>query len=94
MTARRTTLRLIGQRDGTLPRKIPDGFFLWHNHVRHTADMTQGRNGFRYYFECEPVNNRLYMRCHCGWSGLPHYSVRELGPRVCAARVRCLGRLQ
>jgi hypothetical protein len=67
----------------SLPRTVRDDVFLWHNHIRHTDGMTQGMNGFRYRFAHKPVNYRMFMRCKCGWSGLPHYSVRGFGAQKC-----------
>jgi hypothetical protein len=44
---RRYIQRLRFIRTETIPRTVPAGRVLAHNHVRHTIDMTQGRNGFR-----------------------------------------------
>lgn len=55
----------------TLPRTVGRGV-LCHNHVRHTADMPCGINGFRAWREDRPP--RGFKKCHCGWAGLPHYS--------------------
>lgn len=49
----------------------------------HTADMGTGLNGFRYRYAYKPVNYRTFMRCECGWSGLPHYSIRARGKQKC-----------
>jgi hypothetical protein len=56
----------------TVPKSIARGRVLMHNHVRHTADMPCGVNGFRAWTDTEiPPRFKL---CRCGWSGLPHYS--------------------
>jgi hypothetical protein len=57
-----------------VPRSIPVGKVLMHNHVRHTADMPTGVNGFRAWISDAPPKN--FVRCRCGWSGLPHYRMR------------------
>lgn len=68
---------------GTVPRTVPDGCFIWHNHVMHTVGMGHGLNGFRYRYAQRPINYRLMMRCHCGVIGLPHYSIRAFGKQRC-----------
>ena len=82
--------QLPHSRMDALPRTIRDDVFLWHNHVRHSADMGGGVNGFRYRFAHKPINYRVFMRCDCGWSGLPHYSIRRAGVQKCrtAAEIR------
>jgi hypothetical protein len=58
---------------GTVARTIPDGRVLdAHNHVRHTINMTQSRNGFRAWTWPKEKKPRHFVRCNCGWSGLPH----------------------
>jgi hypothetical protein len=34
-----------------VPRTVPAGKFLWHNHAQHSVDMPDGLKGFRYYCE-------------------------------------------
>jgi hypothetical protein len=75
-----------------MPRTIPSGFFIWHNHIMHTNGMGHGMNGFRYRFEAKPVNYRQFMPCKCGWSGLPHYSIRSFGPQKCFTTYQMLRR--
>jgi hypothetical protein len=57
----------------TVPRSIPAGRVLMHNHVQHTIDMPCGLNGFRAWTANKPLPG--FKRCRCGWSGLPHYSL-------------------
>ena len=57
-------------RIGTLPRTIPTGKVLVHNHIRHEADTTAGMNGFRAWTQAP---SKDLKRCDCGWAGLPHY---------------------
>lgn len=59
------------------PRTVSAGRVLAHNHVRHTIDMTSGRNGFRAWTWPKEGKPRSFVRCACGWSGLPHYARRE-----------------
>jgi hypothetical protein len=40
------------------------GRVLVHNHVRHTASMEYGRNGFRCWTQIKRANLAL---CKCGW---------------------------
>jgi hypothetical protein len=56
-----------------IPRSISPGRVLMHNHVRHTIDMPSGLNGFRAWTS-NAVPNDEFKPCHCGWSGLPHFS--------------------
>jgi hypothetical protein len=60
-----------------LPRKVPAGRVLAHNHVRHTVDMQQGRNGFRAWTWPEEKKPQNFVRCSCGYAGLPHYAIRD-----------------
>ena len=73
------------RRLGQIPRKVPDGKFIWHNHVQHCVGMGDGVNGFRYRTELLPVNYREFMRCQCGVIDLPHYSIRRSGPQECVS---------
>jgi hypothetical protein len=57
---------------GTVGKSVGAGRLLMHNHVRHTIDMPCGVNGFRAWTETKRPSH--FKRCHCGWSGLPHYS--------------------
>jgi hypothetical protein len=60
------------------PRVVPAGFELYHNHIRHTADMPNGENGFRFWLveRAQQLGFQQlgFRRCQCGWAGLPHYS--------------------
>jgi hypothetical protein len=59
-----------------VPRSVPAGRFLAHNHIQHTTDMPHGMNGFRCWTLTKPTG---LVKCKCGWAGLPHYRVRGLG---------------
>jgi hypothetical protein len=61
---------------GGIPRSVPKGTFLWHNHVQHSVGMGHGFNGFRYIRGELPVDYREFMRCRCGVVDLPHYCIR------------------
>jgi hypothetical protein len=78
-----------GARKG-VPRKIPAGFYIVHNHVQHTIDTAYGLNGFRYWLEPKPINYRKFMACKCGWSGLPHFAARWAGPQKCVTLYKFL----
>jgi hypothetical protein len=56
----------------TVPREIPAGFVLMHNHVQHNTRTRSGTRGFRGWFQPAPWPD--FMPCNCGWSGLPHYA--------------------
>lgn len=60
---------------GTIPRTIPHGRILIHNHIRHTPKTGSGLNGFRAWTEPEATKPDHYVKCRCKWSGLPHYHV-------------------
>jgi hypothetical protein len=64
-----------GVRGGTLPRKVPPGKFLHHNHVIHGPGWGVGINGFRAWIapKCFPG----FVRCPCGWAGLKHYALKD-----------------
>ena len=54
------------------PTSLEPGRFLMHNTARHTVDMRNGRNGFRFW--TEDALSPGFRLCGCGWSGLTHYS--------------------
>jgi hypothetical protein len=56
----------------TVPKTIGTGRKLMHNDVRHTANMPTGVNGFRAWTDTKVPAG--FIRCPCGWSGLPHYA--------------------
>jgi hypothetical protein len=60
---------------GGLPKTIKPGRFLHHNHIMHTVDMSNGVNGFRCWTNSFVSNG--FAKCPCGWSGLPHYALKE-----------------
>ena len=78
-----------GMRSG-VPRMVPEGMFLWHNHVQHCVGMGNGVNGFRYWHATLPVDHRKFMRCQCGVVDLPHYSRRFAGKQKCVSAERVL----
>jgi hypothetical protein len=49
-----------------IPKSVGPGRVLCHNHVKHTS------NDFRAWTDAEPPPN--FVKCPCGWSGLPHYA--------------------
>jgi hypothetical protein len=57
-----------------VPRRISPGRVLMHNHVKHTINMPHGLNGFRAWTDDKPPKG--FIKCPCGWSGLPHYAER------------------
>lgn len=62
-------------RMGTLPKSVPIGRVLCHNHVQHTVDMPCALNGFRAWTDTKPPPN--FVKRPCGWSGLPHFALRD-----------------
>ena len=70
-------------RAGQIPRSVPKGKFIWHNHVAHCVGMGHGVNGFRYRNGLLPVDYRKFERCHCGVIDLPHYKIRGIGSGKC-----------
>jgi hypothetical protein len=56
-----------------LPRSVPKGRVLMHNHVLPDVDTPSGANGFLGWIEPEPPPG--FVQCHCGWAyGLAHYA--------------------
>jgi hypothetical protein len=55
----------------TLPKTIPEGRVLRHNHVKHGPGTTCGVNGFRAWTYPGVMDG--FVNCPCTWSGLPHY---------------------
>jgi hypothetical protein len=53
--------------------KIGKDRVLAHNQVRHTADMHCGINGFRWWTWHRSQKPKHFVRCDCGWAGLPHF---------------------
>jgi hypothetical protein len=70
------SMRYVGR---WIPKSVPAGRVLVHNHVRHDTATRPGVNGFRAWTEEEGKNPRL-TPCPCGWSGLAHYRVRLAAP--------------
>lgn len=61
-------------RGGTVPKKIPDGMLLHHNHVMHGPGWSCGINGFHAWFS--PHRFKGFILCPCGWVPLKHYALR------------------
>jgi hypothetical protein len=63
----------------------PSGRILAHNHVRRSADMPQGLNGFRYWYD--KPQRADYVVCKCGWRPDlgTHYRIEGMG----SADYRC-----
>jgi hypothetical protein len=59
-------------KSNTVPREIPPGMVLHHNHIAHTLRTPSDVRGFRGWFRTAPLPG--FKKCGCGWSGLPHYS--------------------
>jgi hypothetical protein len=59
-------------------RNRQGGRVLVHNHVRHTASMAHGRNGFRCWTKIKRADLEL---CKCGWRPDlgTHYRVKGVG---------------
>jgi hypothetical protein len=53
----------------TVPKTIGTGRKLMHNNVRHSVNMPTGVNGFRAWTDAKVPAG--FIRCPCGWSGLP-----------------------
>ncbi len=72
-TKQKTVHRYV--RIGTIPKTVPAGLMLVHNHIQHDADTPAGLNGFRAWLSTpEPQ----YVACDCGWAAdVPggHYRV-------------------
>jgi hypothetical protein len=57
-----------------LPRSVPEGRVLMHNHIIHGPNWPTGPNGFLAWTAIMPYEG--FVRCPCGWAGLPHYAMR------------------
>ena len=62
-----------------VPRKVPEGKFIWHNQVQRCVGMSHGLNGFRCWYGELPIDYRQFERCRCGWIELAHYKRRGAG---------------
>ena len=69
-----------------IPRKVPTGRVLAHNCVQHTPFMMNGQNGFRCWTWPKGKVPSGFVKCPCGWSGLPHVALRE---HVKATKGKC-----
>jgi hypothetical protein len=61
-------------RGGTVPKAIPEGRVLHHNHVQHGPGTPCGVNGFRGWTSPNVLDG--FVKCPCTWSGLPHYAAK------------------
>ena len=59
----------------SIPRKLPAGRVLVHNDVVRQKRL--GSNGFRAWTQSLDAEPALES-CDCGWSGLPHYRVKDV----------------
>jgi hypothetical protein len=57
---------------GEVPKSIPKGRVLIHNHVARDVSTPSGEGGFLAW--TEPHAPSGFIKCRCGWSGLPHYA--------------------
>ena len=83
-------LRARRTRGLTIPRSIPPGRVLMHNHVVHGPDWVCGLNGFR----CWTADARFadFEECPCGYGGLKHYARKEhVSTGVTIRRDACAG---
>jgi hypothetical protein len=74
--------RLAGDRYfSRVPKVVPAGRIVVHNHIRHTADTPPGANGFRAWTTPEPNLTRDYavVPCGCDWATHlgTHYRVKR-----------------
>jgi hypothetical protein len=75
---------------GGVPRKVPEGKFIWHNQVQRCVGMSHGLNGFRCWNGLLPIDYRQFERCRCGWIDLPHYKRRGFGSASCVSQEQIL----
>jgi hypothetical protein len=75
----RNTSRYV--RGFTVPKNIPQGRVLMHNHVIHGQYWPCGINGFRAWTDIKPTPG--FVLCPCGYADLKHYA---LEPFVAAYR--------
>jgi hypothetical protein len=61
----------------TIPRAVRKGRVLAHNHVRHTINMPNGLNGFRWWSWAKKDVPKNFIPCECGYAGLPHVAWEE-----------------
>jgi hypothetical protein len=56
----------------SVPKHVPPGTILVHNHIRHSARTPIGLNGFRAWLA---YPSPRYVRCRCKWTATKHYRV-------------------
>jgi hypothetical protein len=54
------------------PKSVSADRVLCHDHVLRTPHMSSDMDGFRAWTDTKPP--RSFVKCHCGWAGLPHYA--------------------
>ena len=59
----------------TVPKSVPKGRVLVHNHVIHGTHWPCGVNGFRAWTSTKPPPG--FVPCPCGYAGLEHYAWAE-----------------
>jgi hypothetical protein len=64
--------RYVGHR---LPKTVPPGRVLCHNHITHGLNWPSGVNGFRAWYAVKPYPG--FLLCPCGWAGLRHYASKD-----------------
>ena len=67
-----------------VPRGVPAGRVLVHNHVRHRPGTHVGVRGFRAWTQPVGYGTPIIL-CACGWAPLagPHYRMDLERPRTC-----------
>jgi hypothetical protein len=76
-TKQHTDTKRYFNKPDKVPRKVPAGRVLAHNHIKHTTIMGHGVNGFRCWSWPKGQVPRDFKECRCGWSGLPHVASRK-----------------
>jgi hypothetical protein len=74
-TTKPTTLHVRYVAGEYLPKTVPVGRVLMHNHVRHGRYWGCGLNGFRSWWADKPFDG--FVPCPCGFADLPHYALRD-----------------
>jgi hypothetical protein len=77
MTKADPTLKRRLVRYGYIPQSVGAGRALCHNHVQHDVDTYCGCNGFRARKSKTAEIPKGFIKCPCGYAGLPHYADRD-----------------
>jgi hypothetical protein len=60
----------------SIPKTMRKGYaYLCHNHIQHDINTPPNTNGFRAWWTNELPEG--FVRCKCGWSGVPHYLLKR-----------------